>query len=522
MGGAWQPAGSASESVPDPLNGDAFLVVPRVTEAELAPYAAVARACPAAGLHNPFFRPERYVLYGDVCARAAAALRDDDTAAYFTRLIQRVVPKSTPQCAAEVAVTRTFLSTFAGDGVRFAAAGHVTPGDHLGQSCAGYRFPFGAVAVITPFNFPLEIPALQLLGALFMGNRPLLKPDSRVSVVAEQFVRLLHFCGMPAADADLLHTDGPTAEALLRLAPPRSVCFTGSKRVAERLAKALAGRVKIEDAGFDWKIIGPDVPREAGPYVAWVCDQDAFAASGQKCSAQSLAFVHGPTWGAAGARGSLEQLMAALAARRSLADLTAGPVLTWDNAALRRHVAALVALPGARLAFGGATLADAARAAGDKDAAAAADAIPSCYGAFQPTAVFVPLRTLLDDASAWALASTECFGPVTIVSEYDDHELDDVIALCGRLEERLTAAVVSNDAAFVSRVLGATGNGTTYVGLRARTTGAPANHFFGPGGDPRAAGIGTPAAVRDTWSGHREIVTDAGPLPPAWKTPPPT
>ena len=508
--------------MPDPLSGEAFLRVPRVAEAQLAEYAASLRACPRAGLHNPFFHPERYALYGEVCSRAAAALRDAGTAAYFARLIQRVVPKSTPQCEAEVAVTRTFLNTFAGDGARFAAAGGVTPGDHAGQSCAGFRFPFGAVAVVCPFNFPLEIPALQLLGALFMGNKPLLKGDSRVSIVAEQFLRLLHACGMPPSDADLLHADGPTTEALLLLARPRSTCFTGSKRAAEKLAAALHGRVKLEDSGFDWKIIGPDVPPEAGQYVAWVCDQDAFAASGQKCSAQSLAFVHAPTWGAEGSRGSLEALMAQLASRRSLADLTVGPVLTWDNAALRAHVAALAALPGARVAFGGATLADAARAAGDTAAAAAADAVPACYGAFQPTAVFVPLRTLVEDASAWALASTECFGPVTILTEYGDDEVDDVIELCGRLEERLTAAVVSNDPAFVNKVLGATANGTTYVGLRARTTCAPANHFFGPGGDPRAAGIGTPAAVRETWSGHREIITDTGPLPPAWSTPPPT
>ncbi len=157
MAGEWQQAAAATDIVPDPLTGDAFLRVPRVTEAELAPFAASMRACPRAGLHNPYFRPERYVLYGDVCGRAAAALRDDDTAAYFARLIQRVMPKSTPQCVAEVAVTRTFLATFAGDGVRFTAAGGFTPGDHGGQACAGYRFPFGAVAVITPFNFPLYV-----------------------------------------------------------------------------------------------------------------------------------------------------------------------------------------------------------------------------------------------------------------------------------------------------------------------------------------------------------------------------
>lgn len=57
-------------------------------------------------------------------------------------------------------------------------------------------------------------------------------------------------------------------------------------------------------------------------------------------------------------------------------------------------------------------------------------------------------------------------------------------------------AVVSNDVRFQQHILGSTVNGTTYAGIRARTTGAPQNHWFGPAGDPRAAGIGTPEAIR--------------------------
>ncbi|KAJ1465531.1 hypothetical protein T484DRAFT_1864441, partial [Baffinella frigidus] len=49
-----------------------------------------------------------------------------------------------------------------------------------------------AVAIVTPFNFPLEIPALQLMGALYMGNFPILKVDEKVAVVMDQFLRLLH------------------------------------------------------------------------------------------------------------------------------------------------------------------------------------------------------------------------------------------------------------------------------------------------------------------------------------------
>ena len=58
-----------------------------------------------------------------------------------------------------------------------------------GQMSAGYRWPYGPVVIIAPFNFPLEIPMLQLLGALYMGNKVLLKCESKVSVVMEQAIR---------------------------------------------------------------------------------------------------------------------------------------------------------------------------------------------------------------------------------------------------------------------------------------------------------------------------------------------
>jgi 1-pyrroline-5-carboxylate dehydrogenase len=53
------------------------------------------------------------------------------------------------------------------------------PGDHSGQQSSGYRWPFGAVGLITPFNFPLEIPVLQLMGALYMGNKPLVHAEHK-------------------------------------------------------------------------------------------------------------------------------------------------------------------------------------------------------------------------------------------------------------------------------------------------------------------------------------------------------
>ena len=63
--------------------------------------------------------------------------------------------------------------------MRFLARSFGVPGDHTGQASHGYRWPFGPVALITPFNFPLEIPALQMMGALYMGNKPLVHTDHK-------------------------------------------------------------------------------------------------------------------------------------------------------------------------------------------------------------------------------------------------------------------------------------------------------------------------------------------------------
>ena len=204
------------------------------------------------------------------------------------------MPKSWAQCVGEVTVTRVFLENFSGDGVRFLARGFSNPGDRTGQESRGYRWPYGPVVIVAPFNFPLEIPALQLMGSLFMGNRPLLKSATTVDVVIEQFLRMLIHCGLNPADIDMIHCGGRTMGKLIEAAKDdiRLVQFTGSSQVAESTSVAVNGAVRIEDAGFDWKVVGPDFDPAWVDYVAWQSDEDAYNASGQKCSAQSILFVH--------------------------------------------------------------------------------------------------------------------------------------------------------------------------------------------------------------------------------------
>lgn len=55
------------------------------------------------------------------------------------------------------------------------------------------------------------------------------------------------------------HTKQKFHTSITLQANPRMTLFTGSSRVADKLAVDLKGRIKLEDAGFDWKILGPDV-----------------------------------------------------------------------------------------------------------------------------------------------------------------------------------------------------------------------------------------------------------------------
>jgi 1-pyrroline-5-carboxylate dehydrogenase len=66
----------------------------------------------------------------------------------------------------------------------------------------------------------------------------------QVSIVIEQLLRLLHHCGMPRTDADLIHGNGRVVNELLLRAQPRSTLFTGSQRVAEKLAIDMRGKVR--------------------------------------------------------------------------------------------------------------------------------------------------------------------------------------------------------------------------------------------------------------------------------------
>jgi 1-pyrroline-5-carboxylate dehydrogenase len=461
------------------LNGTLRHKVPNTSKRELLPFINSIQSTSKSGLHNPFKNPERYLLLGDVCFRTAHSLHDKNIQDTIIDDIIAVTGKTDEQAHGELVVSRKFLENFSGDQVRFLAKGFNTPGDHFGQISSGFRWPYGSVAIVSPFNFPLEIPLLQLMGSLFMGNKPLLKVDSRVSSVMDAILKLMHQNGLPEKDVDFIHCNGKVMQHLLLESKPRLTQFTGSTKVAETLSKSLHGKVRIEGGGFDWKIIGHQ--KDIEPDLVYnICSKDAYSFSGQKCSAQSMLFIH-DSWDLH----SFQQQLKIGASKQIM-----GPILTLSNQQFTEHVDKLLQIKGAKLWFG--------------NQPKYRDNIPEHLGYMEPTAIYIPLEHIHE--SNIELVTKEIFGPFQVVTSYDD--IDKVLHLCEQINDHLTAAVVSNDPTFVNYVLGHTVNGTTYTGEKARTTGAPQNHWFGPCGDPRSAGIGTSEAIIQTWSCHREIIKD--------------
>jgi hypothetical protein len=126
------------------------------------------------------------------------------------------------------------------------------------------RFPcladsFDDVRCVAEFRYEERTQVLVLFRSNsriknFMRNKAVLKPSEQLSVVMEQFLRLLHYCGMDPSDVDLLNCKGPVAQQVFTETPVRLTQFTGSSKVGEMLSNATNGKIRLEDAGLDWML----------------------------------------------------------------------------------------------------------------------------------------------------------------------------------------------------------------------------------------------------------------------------
>jgi acyl-CoA reductase-like NAD-dependent aldehyde dehydrogenase len=152
------------------------------------------------------------------------------------------------------------------------------------------RFPLGAVAGITPFNFPLNLVAHKVAPAMASGNTVLLRPASQVSITSGLLSDIIEGTDYPAGGFNFIPCGYEAAEVLLEDDRIKKITFTGSPSIGWELKKrAYKKRVTLELGGNAAVVIEPDANLDfALPRTVL----GAYAYSGQICISIQRIYLH--------------------------------------------------------------------------------------------------------------------------------------------------------------------------------------------------------------------------------------
>ena len=154
------------------------------------------------------------------------------------------------------------------------------------------REPLGVVAVVTPWNFPIAIPAWKIAPALAFGNTVVFKPASLTPLTAVRLVEALDEAGLPAGVLNLVTGSAANVgDPLVRDPRVVAITFTGSNETGAELRRSAAERgakLQLELGGKNPAIVlaDADLDHALGHVVA-----GAMMSTGQKCTATSRAIV---------------------------------------------------------------------------------------------------------------------------------------------------------------------------------------------------------------------------------------
>jgi len=358
--------------------------------------------------------------------------------------------KPIAEARAEVGRASAILRYFAGRAAD--EIGHVYGSAQHGTRALTLQQPLGVVGVITPWNFPIAIPAWKIAPAIVYGNTVVFKPAEATPLLAARFVEALVDSGMPPGVVNLVFAPGPvTGSALIGPSGVDAISFTGSNAVGRRLEVAAAEahcKIQLELGGKNAVVVAEDADFDRAVEHVLL---GAFGSSGQKCTATSRVIAVGSSY-----RPLLDRLTAAVAGLRAGDPLdpatTIGPLISADAAArVSSRVAAAVAAGATSLAR---------------------TDVPD-RGWFHPA-------VLLGDVDpGMAVAREELFGPVLAVLPATD--LDEALAVHNSVGFGLSGAIFSRDLATVSRFTHAARVGIVHV--NGQTAGAEPHLPFGGMGD---------------------------------------
>ena len=374
---------------------------------------------------------------GAILLRAAGLL--EAAAGDLGLELAREEGKTLAEGRGEVARAAQILRYYGNEGDR--AAGEMFSSPRRGEQILVVRKPLGVIGVVTPFNFPIAIPAWKIAPALVYGNTVVWKPASTVPLLAQRLGEALDEAGLPKGVLNLVMGPGKLGTSLIEHPLLDGLTFTGSTGVGRSLAAAGAARgvpVQAEMGGKNAAVVlaGADLDLAAEQVLF-----GAFRSSGQKCTATSRLIVEEPVAG---------DFLARLTAR--LADwhtgdptepaVQMGPLVSAAAAEdVRSGIDAAIS-GGARLLFQGSmpdgTVSD--------DAASDGGAAESAF--VPPVILELPAEPEAAESNpAW---TEEFFGPVLALRRAADAA--QAFEWAGQGEYGLSAAVFTQD---ITRVLDA-------------------------------------------------------------------
>ncbi len=307
----------------------------------------------------------------------------------------------------------------AGEGRRL--SGETVPSELPDKDAKSIRVPLGVFGLVTPWNFPMAIPAWKIFPALICGNTVVFKPSSDTSVCAAKFVEALVGAGFPKGVLNLIHgPGGEVGEYLVSHPGVDAVSFTGSFDVGKRLegicgaihrpiVAEMGGKnaiIVMEDANLDLAIEGG----------IW----GSFGTTGQRCTATSRIVIHNKIY-----RTFTEQFRAA-ASRLRLGDglrkgTDVGPIINQSQFKKILRYIDVGKKEGAKLLLGG-------RAYEKGNCAKGYFIEPTIFSEVTPE---------------MRIAQEEIFGPVVSLIEAED--LRDAIRIVNGTSYGLSSAISTHD-----------------------------------------------------------------------------
>ena len=205
------------------------------------------------------------------------------------KLLSREEGKTLPEGVGEVARAGRIFKFFAGEALR--RHGVTVDSTRPGIDVSTYREPLGVVGLITPWNFPIAIPAWKSAPALAFGNTVVMKPASLTPAIAYALTEILHESGVPKGVFNLVIGSGAAGNVLASHPDIAAVSFTGSQGVGAKVAAAALGhqaRIQLEMGGKNPLVVLDDCDLARAVQCAL---DGAFFATGQRCTASSRIIV---------------------------------------------------------------------------------------------------------------------------------------------------------------------------------------------------------------------------------------